>query len=131
MTRPVAGSFLCWSDLTCKLSSPAVAAATATYNAGDSQMLSTLRPPARLYTAGVSITGLAVGTIALFLERNQVDMPISPGASVTVLEMTGFLLVFAALTSLAPVQISYGVNLLVNLAPTFAAVLILPRSRSN
>jgi len=90
-------------------------------------MLSTLRPAARLYIAAMCVFALAVAVFAVLTEQAQFSSSIPPGPTgVPVLEMTGFLLVFAALTSLAPVQVSYGVHLLVNLAPTFAAVLILP-----
>jgi HD-GYP domain-containing protein (c-di-GMP phosphodiesterase class II)/predicted MFS family arabinose efflux permease len=93
---------------------------------GDRLMHSTLRPAARLYVASVCVLGLGLGAFALFTERFDLANPIAPGIGVTVLAMTAFLLGFAALTSLAPVRVSYSVNLAVNLAPIFAAVLILP-----
>lgn len=84
----------------------------------------TLRPAVRLYVASVCLLGLGLAVFVLWTERAQFSQPVAPG--ITALTMTGFLVLFAALASLAPVQISYGVSLLVNLAPTFAGVLILP-----
>jgi putative nucleotidyltransferase with HDIG domain len=89
-------------------------------------MVPTLRPGARLYIALVCIVGLGLEAATLWVDQGRLNDPVVPGAGITVLEMTAFLLVFAAVSSLAPVQISYGVNLLVNLAPIFASVLILP-----
>ncbi|HEV1996926.1 MAG TPA: MFS transporter [Candidatus Dormibacteraeota bacterium] len=84
----------------------------------------TLHPAARLYVLAVLLAGFGTGAVALWLERDQLNDPAARG--ITVLAMTAFLLVFAAITSLAPVTVSYGVTLSVNVAPTFAAVLLLP-----
>ncbi|MGI8610470.1 MAG: MFS transporter [Candidatus Dormibacteria bacterium] len=85
-----------------------------------------LRPIARVYVATVCVAGLTLVVAALATEHIQLGAPIAPHVPVTVLEMTLFLLGLTAITSLAPVPVSYGVNLLVNLAPIVAAVFVLP-----
>jgi putative nucleotidyltransferase with HDIG domain len=67
-----------------------------------------------------------VGGLSLWAQRDHLNDPVAPGVGISVLAMTAFLLVFTAVASLARVEISYGVSLLVNLAPMFAAVLVLP-----
>jgi putative nucleotidyltransferase with HDIG domain len=91
---------------------------------GDSLMHPTLRPAARLYVATVCLIGLGLAASVLWIERGEWGDIVAPGT--TALTLTAFLVVFAALASLAPVEISYGVSLLVNLAPTFAGILLLP-----
>ena len=97
---------------------------------GDRLMLPTLRPAARLYITCVCALGLAVEALALWLDYPHLGGAVG-ATGIAILVMTAFLVIFSALTSLAPVQISYGVSLLVNLAPTFAAVLILPPSMAG
>jgi putative nucleotidyltransferase with HDIG domain len=73
----------------------------------------------RTYFAAVSFAGLAMLGATFWNDRASLLDP-------SILEVTGFLLLFTFLLSLAPIPTRSGVNLSVTLAPMFAAVLVLP-----
>jgi HD-GYP domain-containing protein (c-di-GMP phosphodiesterase class II)/MFS family permease len=82
-----------------------------------------LRPAARIYVVTVTLVGFAFTAILIWNDRATA---LVGSEDLSNLALALFFTLFAFVASLAPLTTTYGINLSVNLAPLFAAVLTLP-----
>jgi putative nucleotidyltransferase with HDIG domain len=86
--------------------------------------MGSLRPAARAYVITIQVAGLVFLAYLLYTELGELGSSTPGGIGFPLLAV--FYLIFTFATSQAPVVTPVGVRLTVNLAPLFAAVLVLP-----